>query len=123
VRLDGREDAVHEQIVRSTSSRGRQDADLPPAAIARRQTEGNERRRELARALHEKRQRAPKITERLAELSDQIAKYREKAIALHAKLVELEEAGEDVGALRTMLIESSVRLEQVVRDLIESEPG
>lgn len=96
---------------------------MPPAAIARRGADGEERHRELARALHEKPQRAPQISERLEALRDQIALYREKAIALHARLLELEEAGEDVAALRKMLIDSSVRLEQVVRDLIESEPG
>jgi chromosome segregation ATPase len=96
--------------------------DLPPAAIARR-TEGDERRRVLARALHEPPHRTAKIEERLAELRDQIAKYREKAIELHARLVELEANGDDVSALRKTLIDSSVQLEDVVRGLIDSEPG
>jgi hypothetical protein len=94
---------------------------LPPGALAR-YGDGVDRRRALARALHEPAlPRSRRITERLEELRQQIARYREKAIALHAKLVELEPSnGEEVRALRRKLIDSSVRLEEVVRNLIES---
>jgi hypothetical protein len=105
----------------SAGSRSREEQALPPGALAR-HSDGVDRRRVLARALHEPAPpRSRRITERLEELREQIAKYRAKAIALHAKLVELEPSnGEEVAALRRKLIDSSVKLEDVVRSLIES---
>jgi hypothetical protein len=96
------------------------DVGLPPAALAR-HADG-ERRRVLARALHEPPlPRTRRITERLEEMRHQIARYRERAIALHARLLELEESGNDnIAPLRKTLIESSVRIEHGVRSLIDS---
>jgi hypothetical protein len=96
------------------------DVGLPPAALAR-HADG-ERRRALARALHEPpRPRTRRITERLDAMSAAIARYRERAIALHAKLLDLEAAGNDnVAPLRQALIESSVLIERVARSLIDS---
>jgi hypothetical protein len=65
------------------------DVGLPPAALARHADDA--RRRELARALHEPpAPRARRISEQLDSLRAAIARYRERAIALHARLVELE---------------------------------
>ncbi|MBX3155087.1 MAG: hypothetical protein KF773_03735 [Deltaproteobacteria bacterium] len=64
-----------------------------------------------------------RITERLDELRDQIAKYRAKAIALHKKLVELEPHNTEVAALRKTLIASSVRLDELVRGLLGTPLG
>ena len=100
------------------------DVGLPPAALAR-HADG-ERRRTLARALHAPaRPRTRRITERLDEMRAEIARYRECAIAVHAKLLELESAGNsEVALLRRTLIDSSVKLEQVVRVLTDTPyPG
>jgi len=98
------------------------DFGLPPAALARHVDV--ERRRELARALHAPWPRARGITSRLEVMRDQIAHYRAQAIALHARLVELEAAGNDnVGPLRRTLIESSVQIESVVRSLVGIQPS
>jgi hypothetical protein len=94
---------------------------LPPAALAR-HADQEERRRELARALHAPRpSRARGITDRLEEMAAQIALYRAKAIALHARLMELESAGNDnVADLRRRLIESSVAIEGIARALVSA---
>ena len=95
------------------------DVGLPPAALARHAD--LERRRELARALHAPPKRARRITERLEAMRDEIARYRAQAIALHAKLVALEAAGNDnVAELRRALIESSVAIEDVARALVDT---
>jgi hypothetical protein len=94
------------------------DVGLPPAALARHVD--LERRRELARALHAPpRPRTRGIAERIDEMRDQLARYRVQAIALHARLLELENAGNDnMAALRRQLIESSVQIEGVGRAII-----
>jgi hypothetical protein len=96
------------------------DVGLPPAALARHADQ--ERRRQLARALHAPPPpRTRRITERLGEMREQIARYRERAIALHARLLDLEESGNDnVAPLRRQLIESSVRIEHGVRVLVDT---
>jgi hypothetical protein len=95
------------------------DVGLPPAALARHAD--LERRRELARALHAPpppRTRA--IAERLDEMRVQLARYRAAAIALHARLVELESAGNDnIAALRRQLIASSVQIEGIGRMIVD----
>jgi hypothetical protein len=95
------------------------DLGLPPAALARHAD--LERRRNLARALHQPPPpRTRRITEQLEALRIAIAQYRERAIAIHARLVELEDAGNDnVSALRETLIASSVRIESVARTLVD----
>jgi hypothetical protein len=99
-----------------------QDFGLPPAALARHADD--ERRRELARALHEPpRPRARRISEQLEVIRAQLERYRERAMALHAKLLDLETSGNDnLASLRKTLIESSVRLEGGARSLIETPP-
>jgi hypothetical protein len=95
------------------------DAGLPPAALAR-HADG-ERRRMLARALHETRPRARRITAQLEALRLALAQYRERAIAVHERLVALEAAGNDnVAALRKTFIEAAVRIEQHARALAEA---
>jgi hypothetical protein len=65
--------------------------------------------------------RAARITQRLDEMRALIAKYRVEAIALHARLVALELAGNDnVAALRHALIASSVQIENVARSLVDT---
>jgi hypothetical protein len=98
------------------------DVGLPPAALARHAD--LERRRELARALHAPPPpRTRRITERLDEMRDQIAKYRAQAIALHARLVELEGAGNDnIAALRRALIEAGQH-ENVGRSFTDTPPA
>jgi chromosome segregation ATPase len=59
-----------------------------------------------------------RIQERLEELRAQIARYRAKATTLHARLIELEPHNAEVATLRRTLIESSARLEDVVRQLL-----
>lgn len=50
-----------------------------------------------------------------------LAKYRAEAIALHARLVALELAGNDnVAALRRALIASSVQIENIARSLVDA---
>jgi hypothetical protein len=93
---------------------------LPPAALAR-WTDGVDRRRQLARALHaEPAPRTRRITERLEQLRVQLAAYRAGAIAIHKKLLELEAIGShDAAILRVRLIEISVRIELIVRGIID----
>ena len=88
---------------------------LQPAAA-------DDRRRSLARALHEPPQaHARGISDRLDSLRTEIARYREAAIALHARLLELETSRNDnVTSIRQTLIASSVRLEGAVRDLTDA---
>jgi len=76
----------------------------------------------LAQALHAPaRPRTRRITEQLDTLRMEIARFRAQAIALHAKLVELETSRNDnVAPLRQALIESSVRIERVAQSLIDS---
>jgi hypothetical protein len=95
--------------------------DLPPAALARR-AEGEDRHRAVARALHAgPPPRTPQITERLEGLRSQIAQFRARAIELHVKLVELEAKGDpDVRALRSAMMASVVRIEGIVRALVET---
>jgi hypothetical protein len=97
------------------------DVGLPPAALARHAD--TERRRTLARALHEP---PPpytrRITEQLEALRLAIARFREHAIVIQARLVELEDAGNDnVAILRRTLIASSVRIENVARLLTDAD--
>jgi hypothetical protein len=96
------------------------DVGLPPAALARHADD--ERRRELARALHgPPAPRARRISEQLDILRGALAGYRERAIALHARLVELEASGNDnVTPIRQALIDSSVRIEAGARALLET---
>lgn len=89
----------------------------PPAVFARCVDDG--RRRELARALHAPKTCAPAIMDRLEHMRGLLAKYRSEAIALHARLVALELAGNDnIAPLRRALIESSVSIESICQ-LIE----
>jgi hypothetical protein len=71
--------------------------------------------------------RAPQITEKLEGLREQISQFRARAIDLHVKLVELEAQGDgdpDVRALRAAMMASVVRIESVVRALVEApEPA
>ncbi|MBA2540529.1 MAG: hypothetical protein H0V17_12885 [Deltaproteobacteria bacterium] len=93
--------------------------DPPPAALARQVDDG--RRRELAHALHQPHVRASRITERLDEMRVILARYRAEAIALHARFVALEIAGNDnIAALRRALIASSVQIEDVARMLVDT---
>lgn len=99
----------------------------PPAVFARCVDDG--RRRELARALHAPKQCTPAIIDRVEHMRGLLANYRSAAIALHARLVALELAGNDnIAPLRRALIESSVQIESISRLLdgrcpkAESEP-
>jgi hypothetical protein len=94
---------------------------LPPSALAR-WAQGVERRRVLARALHVgPAPRTPQIAERLEGLRTQIAHFRARAIELHAKLIELETKGDpEAPALRASMMASVVRIENVVRSLVET---
>lgn len=88
------------------------DVGQPPAVLARRVDDG--RRRELARALHTPKQCPPAITQQLERMRGLLAKYRAEAIALHARLIELELAGNDnIAPLRRALIASSVQIESI----------
>ncbi len=95
----------------------------PPAAVARR-VEGEERQRADARTPDTApAPRAPQITEKLEGLRAQISQFRARAIDLHVKLVELEAQGDgdqDVRALRAAMMASVVRIESVVRALVEA---
>lgn len=93
---------------------------LPPAALAR-WTDGIDRRRQLARALHaEPAPRPRRITEQLEQLRLQLDAYRAAAIALHAKLVELEAHGShDAAVMREKLIAISVRIEVIVSAIVD----
>jgi hypothetical protein len=94
----------------------------PPAAVARRVV-GEERQRAAARAPDPvPAPRAPQINEKLAGLRTQISQFRARAIDLHVKLVELEASGDqdDVRALRAAMMASVVRIESVVRALVEA---
>lgn len=95
--------------------------DLTPAAHARR-AEGEERHGAIAPALPaDPLPRAPQITEKLEGLRAQIEQFRARAIDLHVKLVELESKGDqDVRALRSAMMASVVRIEGVVRALMET---
>jgi hypothetical protein len=95
--------------------------DLPPAAIARR-AEAEERQGAAAPAPStDPLTRAPQITAKLDGLRSQIEQFRARAIDLHVKLVELESKGDkDVRALRSAMMASVVRIESVVRALIDS---
>lgn len=95
--------------------------DLPPAAQARR-VEGEDRHRGAARELPAgPPPRTPQIIEKLEELRVQIERFRERAIDLHAKLVELESQGDpDVRALRAAMMTSVVQIEGVVRALVDA---
>lgn len=102
--------------VRSTGSRDLEVGELPPAVFARQVDDG--RRRELARALHAPLSHTPRIAERLDQMRALLARYRAEAIALHARLVALELAGNDnVAPLRRALIESTARIESIGRVL------
>ena len=95
--------------------------DLAPAALSRRE-EIDDRHRAIARALHaDPEPRAPQITEKLEGLRAQIEQFRARAIDLHVKLVELEsKADSDVRALRSAMMASVVRIEGVVRALMDT---
>jgi hypothetical protein len=99
----------------------RERADLPPAAVAR-GASGEDRQRAAARALQAAPPpRALQITEKLEGLRAQIAEFRARAIDLHVKLVELESSGDpDVRALRASMMASVVRIEGVVRALVDA---
>ncbi|HEU0037523.1 MAG TPA: hypothetical protein VFQ53_43225 [Kofleriaceae bacterium] len=65
--------------------------------------------------------RSKRITERLAELEREVARYRARAIEVHAKLVALEAArGPAVTAMRETLVDSSVRIARGAVALIDS---
>ncbi len=50
-----------------------------------------------------------------------MARYREQAIAVHAKLVALESSSSvEAGPLRRTLIDSSVALEDIVRSMVDA---
>jgi len=66
-----------------------------------------ERRRALARALHE----APRIDPKFATLHVQIVLYRERAAAMFRRLLELEAAGREVALLRRALVTCSEQIE------------
>ena len=69
-----------------------------------------DRRRALARALHEPRR------PRFASLHVTILRYREYAAAIFARLVELENAGNDnLAPMRRALIEVSAQVEGLAR--------
>jgi hypothetical protein len=97
--------------------------ELPPAAYARR-AENEDRHRAIARALHEPPPPVrPQITEKLEGLRAQIEQFRARAIDLHVKLVDLEskdKGDSDVRALRAAMMASVVRIEGVVRALIDT---
>ncbi|MBS1124379.1 MAG: hypothetical protein H6Q90_6607 [Deltaproteobacteria bacterium] len=112
----------HHSPMGSNASRTRSPGvGLPPSALAP-QVHVEQKRRELARALPKAPlPRPPRITARLDILRVELARYREQAIVLHAKLVQLEAHNNvESSALRRMLIDSSVKLEEVVRALIDS---
>jgi hypothetical protein len=90
--------------------------------VARR-VEGEDRARAVARALQEAPPppRALPLTEKLDVLRAQIAQFRARAIDLHVKLMELESSGDpDVRALRDAMMASVVRIEGVVRALVDT---
>jgi hypothetical protein len=65
----------------------------------------------------------PQITEKLEGLRAQIEQFRARAIDLHVKLVDLEskdKGDSDVRALRAAMMASVVRIEGVVRALIDT---
>jgi hypothetical protein len=97
------------------------EVDLPPAALAR-WVESLGRRRAVAQALHAPPPaRAPQISDRLEGLRGQLAAFRAQAIGLHAKLKELEAQGDpQVQALRAAMMVSVVRIEGVVRALVDT---
>ena len=102
--------------VGSTETPGDRPEHEPPAVFARQVDDG--RRRELARALHTPQPRAAGIALRLDRMRVLLARYRAEAISLHARLVELELAGNDnIAPLRRALIESSVQIENIGRML------
>jgi hypothetical protein len=101
--------------------------DFPPAALARRaEVDDHVGASAPAPGLHtDALTRAPQITEKLDGLRTQIDQFRARAIDLHVKLVELESKGDkDVRALRSAMMASVVRIESVVRALIDTpDPG
>jgi ABC-type uncharacterized transport system fused permease/ATPase subunit len=69
-----------------------------------------ERRRALARVLHE----APRVDPRIATIHVSIILYREQAAALFRRLVELEAAGnENASELRRTLVRVSENVEGI----------
>jgi phage shock protein A len=98
----------------------RERADLPPAAIARGASVEDHLR--AARALQPAPSpRAVQLTEKLEALRAQIAQFRARAIDLHVKLMELEATGDpDVRALRASMMANVVRIEGVVRALVDA---
>ena len=71
-----------------------------------------ERRRALARALHEARIGGPdRINPAFATLHVQIVLYRERAAVLFRRLVDLEAEGRDVAQVRRALVACSERVE------------
>lgn len=98
--------------------------DVLPAAVARR-VEGEDRQRAASRALPAAGPlpRTPQITQKLESLRAQIAQFRARAVDLHTKLVELESQGDDqkdVRALRDAMMAHVVRIEAVVRALVDT---
>lgn len=70
----------------------------------------DERRRALARVLHE----APRVDQRFASLHVTIVLYRERAAQMFKKLVELEAAGNDNFAhVRRALVEEAEKIEAI----------
>lgn len=97
--------------------------DVLPAAVTRR-AEGEDRPR-VARAFPAAGPlpRTPQITQKLESLRVQIAQFRARAVDLHTKLVELESQGDDqkdVRALRDAMMAHVVRIEAVVRALVDT---
>ena len=79
-----------------------------------------ERRRALARVLHE----APRVDSRFASLHVAIVLYRERAAQLFKRLVELEVKGDNKGAeIRRALLECSERIETLAGIVGAPEPG
>ena len=69
-----------------------------------------ERRRALARALHE----APRVDPKLATLHVQIVLYRERAAVVFRRLVDLEAQGNDnITPIRRALIACSEQIESL----------
>jgi hypothetical protein len=68
-----------------------------------------ERRRVLARMLHE----APRVDPRFASLHVTIILYRQRAAETFKKLVALEAAGNDVSDIRRALVEEAAKIEAI----------
>ena len=69
-----------------------------------------DRRRALARVLHE----APRVDPRIATVHVAIILYREQAAAMFRRLVDLEAAGNEAASeMRRVLVRCSERIEEI----------